>query len=224
MHRLRDELPDVRYSEKSYWAAFGNGRRKVAQLNVNKGGIRLFLALDPGDVPGLRAAPSSGGWAVQFPSVFQIAAETDLPRARQLILTSLARSEAIEDGDPASQPEYSAPGELPLDTEYVEGYSHRVSVNAYERNRRARDACLQHFGRSCSVCSLSFEARYREAAVGYIEVHHVVPLARVGTQYRLNPIRDLRPVCPNCHAVIHHRDPPFTIDEVKAMLKTAARR
>jgi hypothetical protein len=70
------------------------------------------------------------------------------------------------------------PAKPPIRAEYVEGYSHRVSVNAYERNRRALDACLQHFGRSCRVCGLSFEARYGEAAAGYIEVYHVVPLAR----------------------------------------------
>ena len=72
------------------------------------------------DTPGLAAALSSGGWAEQFPSVFPTANEADLPRARQLILTSLARN-AISHGGPANQPEYSAPGELPSDTEYVEG-------------------------------------------------------------------------------------------------------
>lgn len=183
----------------------------------------MFLALDPDDEPGLQATPSSGTWAAEFPSVFPIANEADLPRARQLILTSLARNGAATNSESEVQPEYSAPEELLPETEYAEGYSHRVSVNAYERNRHARDACLQHFGRSCRVCGLSFEARYGEAAAGYVEVHHVVPLAHVGARYRLNPIRDLRPVCPNCHAVIHHRDPPFTIDEVKAMLKAVAR-
>jgi 5-methylcytosine-specific restriction protein A len=50
-------------------------------------------------------------------------------------------------------------------------------------------------------------------------VHHIVPIAKVGKQYRLNPITDLRPVCPNCHAVIHRSEPPFSIEEVKQMLR-----
>jgi 5-methylcytosine-specific restriction enzyme A len=29
----------------------------------------------------------------------------------------------------------------------------------------------------------------------------------------------LRPVCPNCHAVLHLRTPPFSIDEARAMLR-----
>jgi hypothetical protein len=31
-------------------------------------------------------------------------------------------------------------------------------------------------------------------------------------------------VCPNCHAVIHRREPPFTIHEVQKMLKHANNR
>jgi hypothetical protein len=31
-------------------------------------------------------------------------------------------------------------------------------------------------------------------------------------------IKDLRPVCQNCHAVIHSRKPAFSIEEVRKML------
>jgi predicted HNH restriction endonuclease len=30
---------------------------------------------------------------------------------------------------------------------------------------------------------------------------------------------DLRPVCPNCHAVLHHRVPAFSIEEVRTFLQ-----
>jgi predicted HNH restriction endonuclease len=101
----------------------------------------------------------------------------------------------------------------------VEGAARSILVNAYERNRRAREKCIQHYGRTCAVCGFAFGARYGEPATGYIQIHHVVPIARVRKEYRLNPIADLRPVCPNCHAVIHRREPPFSIDEVKQMLR-----
>jgi hypothetical protein len=51
-------------------------------------------------------------------------------------------------------------------------------------------------------------------------VQHVIPIAQVGAEYHLHPIRDLRPVCPNCHAVIHRREPPFSIEEIKQMLRS----
>jgi hypothetical protein len=43
-------------------------------------------------------------------------------------------------------------------------------------------------------------------------------LAEVIAEYELNPIRDLRPVCPNCHAMTHRRKPAYTIEELKGLL------
>ena len=34
-----------------------------------------------------------------------------------------------------------------------------------------------------------------------IQVHHLVPLSAIGKKYRVDPIRDLRPVCPNSRRV-----------------------
>ncbi len=48
------------------------------------------------------------------------------------------------------------------------------------------------------------------------------PISQIGEDYEVDPIEDLRPVCPNCHAVIHFRDPPFTIEGAKEMLREIA--
>ena len=98
-----------------------------------------------------------------------------------------------------------------------EGAIHRIWVNAYERSYAARKACLDHFGRRCAVCDLSFLDEYGELGKNYIHVHHIVPLATLGAQYRVNPLRDLRPVCPNCHAMLHRQDPPLSIDDLRAI-------
>jgi 5-methylcytosine-specific restriction protein A len=50
-------------------------------------------------------------------------------------------------------------------------------------------------------------------------VHHLIPLFDIKKNYKLNAIKDLRPVCPNCHAIIHQRKPAFTIEEVKELIK-----
>lgn len=112
--------------------------------------------------------------------------------------------------------------ELLMPSEYFEGATVSVTVNAYERSPKARAACLRHYGLSCAVCGLNFRDRYGKAAEKIIHVHHVTPLHTIGKQYAVDPINDLRPVCPNCHAVIHSKSEPFIIEEVKAMLREAS--
>ena len=103
-------------------------------------------------------------------------------------------------------------------TDYWEGAVHTVRVNAYERSAAARAKCIADHGARCVACGIDFGVQYGDAAKGLIHVHHLVPVAKVKKEYRIDPIADLLPVCPNCHAVIHRREPPYEIEEIRAML------
>lgn len=100
-----------------------------------------------------------------------------------------------------------------------EGAVRKVSVNAYERSATARQACVDHYGYSCVVCKFDFEARYGERGKNFIHVHHIVPLSSVGESYIVDPIKDLRPICPNCHAMIHRTNPPCTVEHLRGAVK-----
>lgn len=103
---------------------------------------------------------------------------------------------------------------------YLEGAVKPITVNAYERNPLARSKCIAHHGCRCVVCGFSFENRYGEIGSGFIHVHHLTPLAaQKGRVYELDPVRDLRPVCPNCHAMLHQTEPPLTIDELQQQMR-----
>lgn len=106
------------------------------------------------------------------------------------------------------------PEELAQPFKYSEGAKREITVNAYERNAKARQACIDHYGYRCTVCDFSFEDVYGEIGEGYIHVHHIKPLAEIGSEYRVDPIADLRPVCPNCHAMIHRRSDQYEIAEI----------
>ena len=97
-----------------------------------------------------------------------------------------------------------------------EGARRTIQVNVYERDPNARRKCIAKWGLKCSVCSFDFAARYGELGEGFIHVHHLKPLNEIGEQYELNPISDLRPVCPNCHAMLHRKKPALSIN---ALLK-----
>lgn len=103
---------------------------------------------------------------------------------------------------------------------FIEGATKRVLVNAYERNDKARSACLNHYGHNCLVCNFNFEATYGEIGAGFMHVHHLTPISTHAQQYEIDPIVDLRPVCPNCHAMLHKSDPPFSVDELKELLQS----
>jgi len=113
------------------------------------------------------------------------------------------------------------PDELPSILTYLEGAQKTVIVNAYERNPQARAACVAHFGLRCAVCDILLAERYGPLAAGFIHVHHIKPLSKVTPEYRVNPKKDLRPVCPNCHAVIHRRLPPLSIEEARRLIRRA---
>jgi predicted HNH restriction endonuclease len=191
-------------------------------LNPSQGSIRLFLPLDSSAEPDLKPSPSTGTWATHFQAVFDIASEKDLARASQLILLAAATLDQRTKSKFTQRADHLSAEEVEAETGYLEGAVRHVTVNAYERNQEAREACLQHYGRSCVICGFTFLRTYGAEAADYIQVHHIKPIARAGGAYALNPVKDLRPVCPNCHAVIHRRDPPFEIAEVKRMLSRAA--
>jgi len=110
------------------------------------------------------------------------------------------------------------PDEVTQPERYTEGALKTVTVNVYERNPAARRACIAHYGARCNVCGLSFPEHYDGLGEGFIHVHHLKLLSDIGQEYEIDPIHDLRPVCPNCHAMLHIREPPLTIDELRQRL------
>ena len=111
------------------------------------------------------------------------------------------------------------PETLGTDIVFHEGHTKIVTVNRHERNAKARAACLRHHGTQCAVCDLDFSERYGEIGEGFIHVHHRHPLALRRAKYRVDPEKDLVPVCPNCHAMLHKKNPPMEINELRALLR-----
>lgn len=98
---------------------------------------------------------------------------------------------------PGPDPTLPVPGTFP-------GYAlSRVDVNRYERSPDARRACIAHHGTNCAACGFSFEIAYGELGKDFIQVHHIVPPAQLGSGYELDPVADLVPLCANCHAMAH---------------------
>ena len=105
------------------------------------------------------------------------------------------------------------------DEKLYEGALVTVKANKYERNQKARRECVAKKGYQCSVCGRDFEATYGEIGKNFIHVHHLTPISTIGKEYELNVDTDLVPVCPNCHYMLHRKNPPYTIEELKEIIR-----
>lgn len=102
---------------------------------------------------------------------------------------------------------------------YSEGGAQYVLSKKYERDKRNRELCIEAKGMRCAICGFDFGDVYGTMGEGFIHVHHVVPVSKLGTGYVIDPVRDLIPVCPNCHAMLHRFDPPMQPDELRSVLR-----
>jgi len=103
--------------------------------------------------------------------------------------------------------------------ELPEGTARTITSKSFERNPLARRICVEYYGYSCQVCGFDFQEIYGDLGKEFIHVHHIKPMSDVRTEHFTDPIQDLRPVCPNCHAMIHRKKPPYTIEEIKEMIR-----
>lgn len=117
----------------------------------------------------------------------------------------------------ATAAEEALPAEL-LKGTYREGLGVKITVNKYERDSSARRICLKHFGAICHICGVDLATIYGTIGLGLVHVHHLNPLSRSDGEREVDPRKDLIPVCPNCHAVVHRNDPPLTPEEVRSRI------
>ena len=83
------------------------------------------------------------------------------------------------------------------------GIGKKILVNKYERNAQARNRCLELYGSQCLICGFESDRIYGEEFKDKIEVHHIVPINEIPSDYQVDPEKDLIPVCPNCHMILH---------------------
>jgi 5-methylcytosine-specific restriction protein A len=102
-----------------------------------------------------------------------------------------------------------------------EGSESEVLCKKYERSRFNRQLCLSYYGFRCRACNKLMAEVYGQPGTSVIHVHHIIPVSLMGGSKTLNPIRDLVPLCPNCHNVAHRKHPPYTLSELRDFLEVS---
>ena len=99
-----------------------------------------------------------------------------------------------------------------------EGARFSVTSTAIERNPVARQQCIEHYGCTCAACEVNLERIYGVIGKGFIHVHHRTDLSLKRDVHKVDPIRDLIPLCPNCHAMVHKEKPAMSIEKLRRLL------
>lgn len=92
-----------------------------------------------------------------------------------------------------------------------------------ERSRKIiqtkKNDVLRRKGRlACEACGFDFGEKYGARGAGFIECHHMKPLADLA-ETTTTKLDDLALLCANCHRMIHAQRPWLTVEELVALLK-----
>lgn len=141
----------------------------------------------------------------------------DLRRFLALYRRLIEANDHLADADTPSDDadEESGPSPAP------EAKRLRWHLRAERNPALVREAKRVH-GARCAVCNFEYAERYGKLGEGYIEAHHLTPFADLnGRPTELDPRHDFAVVCASCHRMIHRRQPPYSIEDVKAALRPA---
>jgi 5-methylcytosine-specific restriction enzyme A len=138
---------------------------------------------------------------------------SDLHRFLDLYGILIEAREAINESTGEELPEGLEPGE--------EAQRYRWHRRAERNPRLARDAKRYH-GTTCTVCGFDFAKRYGPHGDGYIEAHHLTPLAELTRRpgkIVLDPKTDFTVVCANCHRMLHRGSPSPSVAELRNSIR-----
>ncbi len=208
------------HSELNFWDF---GVRATRQLSVNDlvkiicgstcySGRVIHIIKDPSGELGDRL-----GWARQFKAPWKnvcalyINSSTPISEAEIKAISSNARKTADNF--------YASPQTTRKSDALTEGRIVELTLSTYERDPAARKACLNHYGTRCQACKLDFGETYGDLGQGFIHVHHITPLSQVREAHVVDPVKDLIPVCPNCHSMLHiDQGEPLPVERLRDIL------
>ena len=179
--------------------------------------------IPPGAVAKLRFVSGSGS---SIPAKFSAPGRLDhqtmrnvreLTPASARILDSYLGRTALgrtTDGEPdASADEATFPEGRKVFRQHQERERNQAIVRRAKALREKQDPDLR-----CDVCGFSFVQVYGTVGKGFVEAHHVLPLAELEsiTETRAE---DLALVCANCHRMLHRRRPWLSKAELRDLVR-----
>ncbi|KRM92054.1 hypothetical protein FC80_GL000235 [Liquorilactobacillus cacaonum DSM 21116] len=107
----------------------------------------------------------------------------------------------------------------PLESVIYEGKKKLIYTTKYERSPENRRKAIEYHGLNCAACGFNFSKAYGNLGADYIEIHHVKPLFSMEEEIVVDPLKDLIPLCSNCHRMVHrHKNEILSVSELKKII------
>jgi hypothetical protein len=191
-----------------FFDAMGDGREQTQFRNSLKNARDTFDVLfDNGRIGWVNAEGRQPDLSPRFMRIHDEWANRPDFELEAFVLKLLTGSLAPEDGS------------IPGATARTEGGVKVRISRQRERNPKLRNDAIRIHGLSCQGCGFNFSDAYGDLGAGFIEVHHMVPLANAEKR-KTNPETDLAVLCSNCHRMVHRKkDICLSLDELKSVLR-----
>jgi len=109
--------------------------------------------------------------------------------------------------------------DLPPNATVEERRKYRIHKQI-ERNPAAASLAKEFHGTVCQVCGFDFKSVYGKIGTGFIEAHHLRPIAQLpkGEVVSYNVKKDFSVLCSNCHSMIHKRGNPADLEGLRRIV------
>jgi 5-methylcytosine-specific restriction protein A len=124
------------------------------------------------------------------------------------------------EGDVESQSDISDEFSIPAQTTVTETRKY-VYHRKIERNPTAAKNAKKFHGMTCQACGFNFAKCYGELGEGFIEAHHLKPIATLteGVAVKYDVAADFAVLCANCHRMIHRMADPSDLTGLRSRLE-----
>ncbi|MBI1877775.1 MAG: HNH endonuclease [Chloroflexi bacterium] len=193
---------------------------------------RVAYEMKAGDIIYVKQGPKIVGKGIvegpyQFDAKFRLVVPNDVPWAHQVPVEWIADFPEIKillGSEPLTVKELSPEKLKLLETtietvaesnrqkEALEGDFYKIEAMFRSRNRALIQAKKTNSDYCCEVCGFNFEKTYGVIGYEYIVAHHLKPIASGPSKTTLE---DIALVCANCHAMIHTKNPPISIEDLR---------
>lgn len=99
---------------------------------------------------------------------------------------------------------------------FDEGFKKTIVKEITTRSKKVVLEAKSKHGTICAVCEFDFGKKYGPHGLGFIEMHHLNPIKN---GERKTTVNDLRPVCANCHRMLHKGDRLLSLEELTQIIK-----